>query len=380
MDTARSPTSQLSQEHRLSDLFKVVQTSLLQIHKHPALAWMTPRVHVRLIDTQGDESVWLSGGTLTRVAGRSRTARFTAIELPTDLALVRNLDLPLVSDTDLRDAVALDLRESNPFEPSDLAWGYRATAGSAGHLDVTVVLASRQSVTQYLQRPESVAAASLSPEIWVMTDDGHPVVLQGFGEGARARRVNRSRWLGYALVIAGFFLGAAIAVTPTVQLRVRTLQAVAAYQALQQRAAPAIAQREALARGRDDIASLKEVMGDHVDPLLAVDMLTQLIPDDTWLQRVQVHGMRITLTGQTPNAAALMNSLSGHAGLQDVQAPSAATRAPGNRENFVLEFTVAPALVQRPSTDVASPSIVPASAPGAAPASRFPTSPVGSQQ
>jgi len=123
---------------------------------------------------------------------------------------------------------------------------------------------------------------------------------------------------------------------------------MAAYQSLQQRAAPAMAQREALVRGRDELADLREVMSDHIDPLVALDMLTQLIPDDTWLQRVQSQGTRFTVSGQTANAAVLMNTLSGNPALKDVRAPAPATRVFGtSRESFSVEFTVLPRLLQR---------------------------------
>lgn len=190
------------------------------------------------------------------------------------------------------------------------------------------------------------------------------------------RRAARGRVFAWALMLLALLLATAIAVTPTVQLHLRTLQAVTAYQALQQRAGPAIAQRDALVRGREDLANLQEVMNDHIEPLVAIDMLTQMIPDDTWVQRVQAQGPRFTLTGQTPNAAALMNALSSNPGLREVRAPSPAVRVVGNRENFVVEFTVAPGMLRSPMA-AASQAVAPqaaASAP-AVPASQ-PAKPV----
>jgi general secretion pathway protein L len=315
-----------------------------------------------------------------------RAARFTAVEVPADLALNRSLVLPPLSAGDLRDAVALDVRDSNPFEPADLVWGYRSTHEEAGQVNVNAVLASRRQVVEYIEKVVPELADATAPEVWVMAQPGVPVVLRGFGEAARAQRAGRGRMLAWALIVIAVMLGIAIAVTPTVQLRLRTLQAVAAYQALQQRAGPAMAQREALVRAREDLANLQEVMADHIEPLVAIDMLTQLIPDDTWLQRVQAQGNRFTLTGQTPNAAALMNTLSSNPGLRDVRAPSAATRSSGtNRESFVVEFTVTPELLRRasapsnptaPATAPAAPAPVPAPAVAAASRPALPASSV----
>ncbi|MDB5944738.1 MAG: Fimbrial assembly family protein [Ramlibacter sp.] len=371
-----------STEFQLGEFIRQVTASLRQLHTHPALAWITPQLPVRLIEAGTGESLWLGGTKLDADEATIRSARFTAIEVPADLVLSRSMVLPPLAESDIRDAVALDVRDSNPFDPSDLVWGYRSGPGEAGQVDVTAVLASRRLVNQHIEQVAPELAGSPSLEAWAMAPDGAPVVLKGFGEAARARSAGRGRVLAYGLMTLGLMLAIAAAVTPTVQLHMRTLQAAAAYKALQQRAGPAMAQREALVRGREDLANLREVMADHIDPLVAIDMLTQLIPDDTWLQRVQVQGNRFTLSGQTPNAAALMNTLSSKSGLSEVRAPSPATRVSGSRESFVVEFTVAPTLLQRnaqppglPAVAVAAAAAAPAPAPAAQAAASQPASP-----
>lgn len=348
MSNETSQTLQRPTEVQLSEFARMVRGSFRQLNHHPALSWITPQLPVRLLQADGGESIWLGDRKLEEGTGGARSAPFTAIELPSDLALSRSLVLPLLSEADLRDAIALEVRDSNPFDPADLVWGYRTQARGAEQVHVTAVLASRRLVLRHIERvlPQAVEAAP--PEVWAIADDGPPIVLQGFGESLRARRAVRGRLLAYGLIAFGLMLATAVAVTPAVQLRLRMLQGAAAYQAVQQRAGPAVAEREALLRGREDLAALREVMGEHVDPMVALDILTQLIPDDTWLQRVQAQGTRFTLSGQTPNAAALMNTLSSHPGLRDVRAPSAATRGYGsNRESFVVEFTIDPHLLQR---------------------------------
>ena len=346
MNNAISPDSQAGASFQQGGFVRKVGASFRHLHEHPALAWITPQLPVRLIEAGGGESLWLGVRKLEAGEAELRSARFTAVEIPGDLALSRRLVLPQLSGRDLHDAVALEVRDSNPFDPSDLVWGHRSAVAGPGQVIVTTVLASRGQVTQFIGQAVPQLAHSPILEAWVMADDGLPVPLRGFGEAARARRATRGRALTYGLIVLALMLAVAMAVTPTVQLRLRTLQAAAAYRVLLQRAGPAMAQREALVRGREDLANLLEVMNDHIEPLVAIDMLTQLIPDDTWLQRVQAQGSRFTLSGQTPNAAALMNTLSSNSGLRDVRAPAPATRGFGsNRESFVVEFTVAPGML-----------------------------------
>lgn len=351
MNNAISRDSRAGADFQLGEFARQLGAAFPQLHSHPALAWITPQLPVRLIEAGGGRSLWLGDGKRDATEAALRSARFTAVELPGDLALSRQLVLPQLSERDLLDAVALEVRDASPFDPADLVWGYRSSAGELGKLDVITVMASRSHVMQHIEQlvPEQLQSPSPSLEVWVMAQGGVPVVLRGFGEVARARRAARGRAGTYALMLLALLLATAVAVTPTVQLHLRALQAAAAYQVLQQRAGPAIAQREALVRGREDLANLQEVMNDHIEPLAAIDTLTQLIPDDTWLQRVQAQGLRFTLAGQTPNAATLMNTLSSNPGLREVRAPSPATRGAPNRENFVVEFTFAPGMVRLPN-------------------------------
>lgn len=349
MNNAISRDSRAGADFQLAEFARQLGAAFRHLHGHPALAWITPQFPVSLIEAGGGRSLWLAGSKRDATEAALRSARFTAVEVPGDLALIRQLVLPQLSERDLRDAVALEMRDSSPFDPADMVWGYRSSVGQPGKLDVITVLASRSQVVQHIERlaPEQLQSPSL--EAWVMADDGVPVVLRGFGEAARARRAVRGRAVTYALMVLALLLATAVAVTPTVQLHLRALQAAEAYQVLQQRAGPAMAQRDALVRGREDLANLQEVMNEHIEPLVALDTLTQLIPDDTWLQRVQAQGPRFTLTGQTPNAAALMNTLSSNPGLREVRAPAPATRAAANRENFVVEFSFVPGMLRLPS-------------------------------
>lgn len=356
MNNSSSSASSPSADFQPGELFRMAGASLRQLHSHPALAWITPRFAVRLVEAGGGQSVWLGDRRIEATDAALRSAQFIAVEVPAELVLARARVLPPLTGSDLHDAVTLDVRDSNPFDPADLVWGYRSSPAQGGQISVTTAMASRRQVVRHIEQVAPERALTAALEAWVLVE-GVPVVLRGFGEATRARRAARGRWLAWAMLLLTVALAAAIAVTPTVQLHLRATQAAAAYQTLQQRAGPAITQRDELLRGREDLASLQEVMNEHIDPLVAIDMLTRLIPDDTWLQRVQAQGNRFTLTGQTPNAAALMNTLSSNSGLREVRAPSPATRGAGtNRESFVVEFIVTPGMLSRPGAATVQPA------------------------
>jgi len=303
----------------------------------PPLAWLAPRQTVRLLRADGSQALWLGDRPVT---GDPAGAPFTAVELPEDRVLRRVLRLPALSPQDVRSAVAVEAVAASPFERTDLVYGWRADEAPGGGLLVQIAVSGRRPVAQTLAERLGDAPRA---EVWVLDERQRPVVLEGYGEAARRRRGDRGAWVGYALLLLALALAAALAVTPTVKLKLRAMQAAMAWSALEPKAATPLAQRDTLVRLQDDLLALQEATADRVDPLAVMDLLTRLVPDDTWLQRLQVQGARVVISGQTPNTAALMNTLSTHPDVKDVRAPNPATRAMGGtRENFTVELTLAP--------------------------------------
>jgi general secretion pathway protein L len=320
-----------------------------ELHLWPPLSWLTPLPQVRLLQADGAESLWAGDTRVPGGAGSVRAVRFTAVELPESLRLECRLNLPPMPGAQVRDAVALEVRSASPFDPSDLVWGWRAQSGAGKSLAVVAVLASRRAVERQIGALAERLGAAAQPEVWALGEDGRAIVIQGYGESARQQSAARGRLLAAALLAAALALAVAAAVTPTAQIKLRAMQAARATQEAERQMAPLLAQREQLVRTLGELEALREAMGDHIESLAVMDALTQLIPDDTWLQRLQVQGAKVTVSGQAPNAAALMNTLSSHPGVRDVKAPAAATRSmAGGRENFTIEWTLAPELL-RPS-------------------------------
>jgi general secretion pathway protein L len=311
------------------------------LQRTPLFAWLSPQPAVRLLQADGAQSLWVGERRRAAAAERElRAAPFTAVELAADQVLESRVTLPpAMAAADRDDALALQVRMASPFDPADLVWGARE-GRSPG--EWVALLASRRAVQGRLDAVAAEVGRGGAPEVWAFDGQNLPVVLRGFGEAARQRRSGRGRGLAAGLLLLALLLLLAAAVTPVLQLRLKAQQAEQAEAELQQRLAPVLAQREALAKAQSQLEALRELMAERVDPLSVLDLVTQAVPDDSWLQRLQLQGARVTLSGQTPNAAALMNRLSSQPQVREVKAPAPATRAMGGRENFTIEFSLAP--------------------------------------
>jgi len=321
----------------------------------PALRWLTPLLPVRLI--RADRSEWVQRGELLQPAAecpakvRAAARRATAVELPEDSVLVREMMLPMLAEADLARAVALEVASASPFLPDDTVHGFSVLSRQGQSQRVALALSSRASIARYLE--DLMPAAGLSaepaasaPEVWVSLSAsalqaGPFITLAGFGEANRQRRLQRGRNLRVGLVLLALFWLVPALTASTLQLSHRARLAEAQFATLSKKAAPAVAQRTELVTQLDGLKDLNEILQERVEPLRVIALMTETLPDDTWLQSLQIQGAKITLQGLTPSAAALMQKLSTEPLFKDVKAPSAAVRQPGAaKEAFNIEFTL----------------------------------------
>ena len=328
-------------------------------HQWPILAWLTPQPAVLLLRADGTQAVWEGA---TQISAKV-TPRFKAIELPDDLVLRRAVQLPAMSADDLLAAMSLEARSNSPFDADDLVWGGSLQTNASQPVQrAELVLASRKQVAQHLAAVQAGAAGVdwSGAEVWVIAANGQPVVFTGYGEGLReAYRRNRRR-LAFGLLAALALGGAVLAITPSIQLRSRALEAAQAHETLVKSAAPVVRQREQLMASVESLSALAELTNGRIEPLKVLDKLTQVLPDDTALQSIKLQGTKLIFTGQTGNASALLQQLGNVQGFKDVRAPAATTRL-GNvgKEAFAVELTLDPEVFGVKSTQLASPVLSP---------------------
>ncbi len=336
-----SPSSQLFGLD-LAVLWSDFRATWQRAHQWPLLAWLTPDVPVRVLRADGTEALW--DGRRLVGAANARASRFTAIEVPADSLLHRSMGLPLMADAQIAQAVALEISTVSPFPAADLVWGHVVQARPEGGVRVDAALASRKQVQVFLdQQHERLKGGEA--EVWAFSEAGTPIALAGWGGDRRARHAALRRRIGYGLVLGGLLLAGVMAITPIAQLRLRAIEAAVGYSELQGRAMPVVTQRDAFMQTIERMGLLREVLSEQADGIRLLEVLTQVLSDDTSLQSIEVKGLKVRIAGLTANAATLMQQLGQQAGFKDVRAPVAAVRNPGaTLDSFNIEFQLDPAV------------------------------------
>jgi len=301
----------------------------------PALRWLTPDDAVRVFHADGTESV-RQGVSARRIAAPARV-RFAAVELAEDSLLRRSLVLPRLTEEELRQAVELDARSASPFPEDELLWGYDVERGD--RLRVEIALTSRPLIEQQLAAL-GPRLGGVQPEAWVGGE--RPFVIPGYGEPARLARARRMRLALFGLLAATAVLLAALAMTPTLQLRERALEAIRKSEELARTVKPQAQMRDELARLGDQVRLLGKASEQGQDVVALIDQITRQLPDDATLTRLEITGgATVRIIGQAENAAQLLQTLGANPAFRDVRAPSGIAKAPaGSKEGFTIEFRV----------------------------------------
>jgi general secretion pathway protein L len=248
--------------------------------------------------------------------------------------MFRELELPAGAGNFLDGVVRAQLDRLTPWRTSEAAFGWSATAASAGLIRVTVAATKRQTVAALLD----VAAHSV-----VVTTkrepDAAPIAILSQRSGASSQR---ARWrlgilaaLAVALVSATSALVAQFTFGAQLQERADALTADLA----QRRAA--LLRRE---RAHDDPAAQALDARKRAMPAVVVvlEALSRAIPDNAYLTELRLTGDKLEFAGVGVEAASLIREIeqSPHFSHAAFSAPT--TRGPDDRETFRIEAHVAP--------------------------------------
>lgn len=333
----------------LSSLGRQLHDAWQQLLDLPLLRRGMPATRMQVVGAETD--AWVRGSRLSwhmsaRADGHKSPAAYSAILVGSDQVLARTLLLPSMPSKALHGAVELDVYTMSPFSQEQTLWAYAARGAEAGTgQKVDVVITSRDLVEQAIAVHGFQGADNARPEVWLQAPAG-PIMLPGFGEQRRLKREARQRvWLllGGVAVVG---LVAALAITPTAQLRLRAIDAASQLTKLAKGTSEVAARRQTMMAEAESVAELLKLQQQQLDHLRLLAMLTQLLPDDTAVQRIQFKGTKLIVNGLSDNASAVVSTLAKEPGFREVRLPSAVTRVSRtSKESFVLEAMIDPAIL-----------------------------------
>ncbi len=295
-------------------------------------------------------------------------------------ALLRRASMPVATEENLRQVLAFEMDRLTPFRAEEVYFDYRVVSRDAagGKLAVQLAVARRELVDARLESLRTLGANVQG--VAVRDDVGHPASPLDLlpSEQRGERETARERLVQRALVGALAILLALALLIPIWRKR----ETIIALQPLVGKASQEAAATDRLARElerqvKDYNFLLAKKHGNY--PVLAyVEEISRLLPDNTWLQQLEVRSTgksrEIQITGETTSSSRLIEILERSKLLQNATPKGTVTRgSTPNSERFTIAAEAAARPEPQPTPVLSTPApAASASGPAPRPASAAP--------
>lgn len=236
-----------------------------------------------------------------------RAVQQTIFLVPDDKVLAKRISLPAAAEENLREVLGFEMDLHTPFEASEVYYDYTVVGRDSTRQQVTVdlVYAPRDAVDELVD-----GAASLGIRTDVVTcrrrDNANlqPVNLLP-QEQRRSRRMD-VRNLNLALTaLLAILLVAAIAI-PIVQKNRAIAEVETQVEAAAAEAREGAAMRQDLEKMAAASQFLVEKKASDVMIVEVIDEISRILPDHTWIARLDVSGTELQIQGQSSASSSLI--------------------------------------------------------------------------
>ena len=261
------------------------------------------------------------------------------VAVPSDKLLVKQIQLPLAAEENLRQVLGFEMQRQTPFRAEQVFFSYRTTARRVESQQITVRLCVVprtvvERVLDYLAGWDLVPAAG--------TGSGEKGQADGVFTFVPSEAAQRpSSRLSRGLVALNLVLLVCVVAVPLVQQQRHLDRLSAQFAEVRAAATTAAGLQQQIDKHS---AQSRYLFGYKAERPASVELLEELsrrLPDDTWLFRLEVRDGKVHLQGTSTRASSLIAGLEGSAFFQGVRFASPVTQdGASGRERFHLSASV----------------------------------------
>lgn len=270
-------------------------------------------------------------GAVTLSAGDEmhQRARQVVLCLPADKALTRTLTLPLAAEENLREVLSFEMDRQTPFTADQVYYDFSVLARSAaeGTLTVDLVLTTRRTLDDLLAR---LGNRGLFPDlVTVEHREAGSFASVNLLPVDRRQRKSVTPWLvNFALGTLAVLLLVSAAALPLLDKKQQIEALEPSLKTASAKAEEARQLRKEVERLTANSRFLTDKKQSSLTVLEIMDELTRILPDDTWITRLDIKGSELQIQGQSSSAAAVIPLIESSSILQNPSFRSPVTQVP----------------------------------------------------
>ena len=274
--------------------------------------------------------------------GIPREVQQTILLLPDDKVLARRISLPAAAEENLREVLGFEMDLHTPFEVSEIYYDCTVVGRDSHRQTVTVdlVYAPRDAVDALLD-----GASNLGIKTDIVTcrrrDNANlqPVNLLP-QEQRRARRID-VKSLNLALTALLAVLVVAAITIPIVQKSRAIAEVEAQVEAAAAQAREGAALRQDLEKMAEASQFLVEKKASDVMVVEVIDEISRILPDHTWIARLDLSGTQLQIQGQSLASSSLISIVESSPWFENARFSSPVVQIAGtDNDRFHISTTV----------------------------------------
>lgn len=278
------------------------------------------------------------------IRNRIRQASEVVLCLPRDQVLAKQVTLPLAAEENFREVLGFEMDRETPFTAAQVYYDgiVLERRPKENALSLQLLLTPRKVLDDLLTR---LGELGFNPRQVTSRDaDGTPFSANLIPPEERSRNTDKTRYLNIGLGMAVLLLLITAISLPLLHKAkvIRTLESAID-----------------MTTGKANLAGKLRGKVDQLDmgtrflvekkqstPLVVetIAELTRILPDDTWVTRLEINGPEVQVQGQSASAAALIPLLESSPELQNARFRSPVTQTPNakTQERFHLSVEAQP--------------------------------------
>ena len=262
--------------------------------------------------------------------------------LPGDKALTKTLTLPLATEENLREVLSFEMDRQTPFTSDQVYYDFTVvTRDSRAHtLTVDLVVAPRRVVDDLLT---GLAGLGLLPDLVTTkcSKGEEPASVNLLPSQHRRHKKITPHFVNVALGALAIVLLITAVALPLLNKRYVIQSLEPMLEAAASKAEVAHRLREKVDQLTGESRFLVEKRQSSLSTLQILDEITRILPDDTWINRLEIKGPEIQIHGQSMSAAALIPLIESSQSLHDTRFRSPVTKLPrSDIERFHLSAQI----------------------------------------
>jgi general secretion pathway protein L len=267
--------------------------------------------------------------------GRARNIVFC---LPRDKVLLKQFTLPLAAEENLREVLGFELDRETPFTAEQVYYDAIVLERRPREhtLALQLILTPRQALDAMLAR---IGNLGFQPQQVTVRDTvGNPLIANLLPPQERGRSTDKVKYINLALGTVALLLLIVVVSLPLVHKArvIHTLESAVDIATEKADLASKLREKvDQLNKGSRFLVDKKQSTPLRVG---TVAELTRILPDDTWVTRLDIKGSEVQIQGQSASAAALIPLLESSPELHNARfrSPVTQTRHAKTKERFHL--------------------------------------------